>query len=78
MSCPNVPKTMSIFFSPRLPPMASMGNYGVFTTLTNATQNSKQQVDNVPSKSSSRPHPFQTQLGITWHAIIKQQAAKDI
>ncbi len=32
----------------------------------------------MPFKPSLRPHPFQTQLRITWHATLKQQAAKDI
>ncbi len=58
--------------------MASMGNYGMSTALTNATQNSRLQADNVPSKPSSRLHPSQTQLRITWHATIKLQVAKDI
>jgi hypothetical protein len=36
VSCPNISKTMFIFFSPRLPPMASMGNSRMSITSTNA------------------------------------------
>jgi hypothetical protein len=41
---------MFVFFSPRLSPVASMGNYGMFIATTNVAQNSRLQVDNVPSK----------------------------
>jgi hypothetical protein len=47
VSCPNVHEVMSIFFSPQLPPMASMGNFWMSTTSTNFTQNLILQVDNV-------------------------------
>jgi hypothetical protein len=78
VSCPNISKTMFIFFSPRLRPMASMGNSRMSITSTNVAWNSRLQTDNVPSKPSSKLCPFQTQLRITWCATFKQQVVKDI
>jgi hypothetical protein len=69
---------MFVFFLPRLPRVVSMGNFGMSTTSTNVAQNLKLQAYNVPFEPSSRPHPSQTQLRITWRATLKQQAAKNI
>jgi hypothetical protein len=68
VSCPNVFQAVFVFFSPRLPLVALMGNYGMSTTSTNVTQNSKLQANNVAFKPSSRLHPSQTQLGIVTHS----------
>jgi hypothetical protein len=59
---------MFVLFSPHV---ASMGNFGMSTASTKVAQNLGLEADNVLSKPSSRPHPFQTQLGITWHATFK-------
>jgi len=41
VSCPNVLEIVFVLFSPRLPHVASMGNYGMSTTSTNVAQNSR-------------------------------------
>jgi hypothetical protein len=52
VSCPNILETMFVLFSPRLPRVASMGNYGMSTTSTNVGQNSRLQANNVPFEPS--------------------------
>jgi hypothetical protein len=57
VSCPNIFKTMSIFFSPKLPLVASMGNSRMSTASTNVAQNLGLQANNVPFEPSSRLCP---------------------
>jgi hypothetical protein len=73
VSCPNISKTMFIYFSPRSPLVASMGNFKMFSASTNVAQNSGLQANNVPFEPSSRLCRFQTQLKITWCVIFKLQ-----
>jgi len=69
---------MSIFFSPRLLLVASMGNSRMSIASINVAQNLRLQANNMPFEPSSRLCPSQTHIKITWCVTFKQQVVSDI